>query len=156
MAMAFRITTKGDVDVWSFFCIETAEADVKVLTVDASVRGRGIDSVPVSFIDERFGNPTNGVWYLARSQFEAVPMMPRVPWRSFVESECHTLTTSAGMMFGVLPRSFRGWGGAPPSTPAPAPNCRLREMDSDEECDYYVQKHCAPDQLAPKRRFFDK
>ena len=91
MAMAFRITTKGDVDVWSFFCIETAEADVKVLTVDASVRGRGIDSVPVSFIDERFGNPTNGVWYLARSQFEAVPMMPRVPWRSFVESECHTL-----------------------------------------------------------------
>ena len=38
MATAFRITTKGDVDVWSFFCIETAEAGVNVLTVDASVR----------------------------------------------------------------------------------------------------------------------
>ena len=118
-------------DVWSFFFIETAEAGVNVLTIDASVRGIDNVPVPVSFIDERFGNPTNGVWYLARSQFEAVPMMPRVPWRAFVESECHTLTTSAGMMFGVLPRSFRGCGGAPPATPAPAPNCRLREMDSD-------------------------
>ena len=84
MSMAFRITTKGDVDMWSFFCIELAEAGVTVLTIDASVEG--IDQVPVNFIDERFGNPTNGVWYLARSQFEAVPMMPRVPWRSFVRA----------------------------------------------------------------------
>ena len=101
MAMDFRITADWGVDAWSFYlavgpCLNvppSVEVEVEV-----------IDRVAVSFIDERFGNPTRGVWYLTRSQFEAVPMRPRVTWRLFVQSECHTLTTSAGIILGVLPR----------------------------------------------------
>ena len=107
MAMDFRITADWGVDAWSFYLVVGPFLNVPP---SVEVEVEVIDRVAVSFIDERFGNPTRGVWYLTRSQFEAVPMRPRVTWRLFVQSECHTLTTSAGIILGVLPRPGRSPG----------------------------------------------
>ena len=68
------------------------------------------EKVRVAFIDERYGHQTHGEWYISRAKFEAVAVVNPVTWQAFVESDCHTLTTTAGMIFGVLPRDFAGWG----------------------------------------------
>ena len=109
--MAISLTRRGDGGPWTIVKVgEEVKTGGYMRVGPETVHDIG-EKVRVEFIDERYGHQTHGEWYLSRARFEAVAMV-NPTWQVFVESDCHTLTTTAGMIFGVLPRDFEGWGGS--------------------------------------------
>ena len=102
-----QLTRRPNGGPWTFVSVTSATRGDEIQYIP-DVRDSA-ETVRVEFIDERHGQPTHGEWYLSRAKFEAVASVHPVPWQVFVESDCHTLTTTAGMLFGVLPRDFEGW-----------------------------------------------
>ena len=108
--MALSLTRRGDGGPWTFVKVGEEIKTGGYMRLGPQIVHDSGEKVRVEFIDERYGHQTHGEWYLSRARFEAVEVANPVTWQVFVESDCHTLTTTAGMMFGVLPRDFAGWG----------------------------------------------